>query len=128
MWFTHNLWAGLACVAAAGSLVAALSPLLWDRSRSSAGEGGEGDVAILQKRQRFLLFCGDAKALADLAIQRNMINREFLRHLQLQPCYDALVPLLGEHFLSMVALHETDARGSALAMLFRKEIERLERE
>ena len=127
-WFTQNLWAGLAYGAAAGFVVAALLTLLMHRSRDSGDEDEGNNAHLTQERQRLLLLCGDAKALADLAIQRYMTNPEFLRRLQTQPCYDALIPHLSEEFLSQTALQTNDARGSTLATLFRREIERLERE
>lgn len=74
-----------------------------------------------------LLFCGDARALADLAIQRHMGDDLFLQRLSAQPCYKVLYVHFSEEFRNQIAggLDNRKER-PALAAACRNEIERLE--
>ena len=128
-WFLQNFWVSLAVGAATGLAIAAVLTFLVYRLRKLESIDNDALRAVLQERQRLFLCCGDAKALADLAIQRNMDDAVFLRRLRAQPCYETLYPHFSEPLRRQVA-HELDDpdRRQILAAACREDIARLERE
>jgi hypothetical protein len=126
-WLLPNLWAGLAISTAAGFTIAAIMTYLAHRLRKLNNINDSALRAAMHERQRLLLSCGDAKALADLAIQRHMDDTVFLRRLRAQPCYETLYPHFSEPLRRQIA-HELDDpdRRKILAAACREDIERLE--
>ena len=124
----QNLWGALAIGAAAGFAIAAVLTYLAFRLRKPK-LGDEGALrAGLQERQRLLLLCGDAKALADLAIQRHIADTAFLEHLRAQPCYAALSPYFSEAFHRQIAERSgVQSRSPLMALACRREIDLLEK-
>jgi hypothetical protein len=127
-WLLQISWIDLAVgtlsgLAAAGLLTALA---LWLSKR--AGGDGEGTArTALEERRRLLLFCGDVKALTDLAIQRHMSDNAFLQRFQTQPCFEILSPHFGEKFREHLAEPHRHHGHSDLAVACREECERLER-
>ena len=111
-----------AAIAAAVLVISVTLHLRQQRKR----EVNDLDLDAFREKRQLLLYCGDVKALTDLAIQRHMSDVTFLQRLREQPCYDTLLT----HFSS--AFHERldqklkhDGHGD-LAAACRKECERLE--
>jgi hypothetical protein len=128
-WLQQNLWAGLAAGAAAGFAIAAVLTCLAFLLRKPSNIDDGALSLALQERQRVLLLCGDAKALADLAIQRHMGDTLFLQQLRTQSCNVALSSHFSEEFRHQIAQERDDRQGRpTLATAYRKEIERLEQE
>jgi hypothetical protein len=125
---TWNFWAGLALGFAIGLAGAWLFALLNRAQAQQNDERAMDERRTMEERKQFLLFCGDGKAVADLAIQRNMMNEEFLRRLKTLPCHAVLAPHLSEEFAALSNGHIHDDRGPTLAVAFRRDVERLERE
>lgn len=128
-WLLQISWIDLAVGTVAGLAAAGLlTALAFHLSRRAEGDGGGAARATLEERRRLLLFCGDVKALTDLAIQRHMSDTAFLQRLQAQPCYEILSPYFNEKFREHLAEpHRHDGR-SDLAAACREECERLERQ
>ena len=125
----QNLWAALAIGAVAGFAIAALLTHLALRLRKARRSDESALGAALQERQRLLLYCGDAKALADLAIQRHVTDIAFLQHLRMQPCYEALSLYFSESFQREIAeCHGVHSRDPLLALACRREIDQLEKQ
>jgi hypothetical protein len=125
-WFLQNAWVGWILGAVMG-LAVAIPLTFLDRIRRAKGAGNPAIHEQLNKRQEIRLLCGDARALADLAIQRHLSDAAFLRRLQAQPSYTVLSPYLSDRFrqlLTQEALSE-DGRG-LLAAACLEEIEKLE--
>jgi hypothetical protein len=124
----QNLWAASAIGATAGFVIAAVLTYLVFRSRKPK-QGDENALrAALQERRRLLLLCGDAKALADLAIQRHISDTTFLEHLRAQPCYAGLSPHFSEAFHRQIAeCSGVQSRSPLLALACRREIDQLEK-
>ena len=120
-------WAGLAAgwvVAIAAAGILAFLILYLRRS-----QGREDDIierGIREERRQRLLYCGDVKALADLAIQRHMSDAAFLQHCQNQPCYKALLPHFSDAFRERLAQKFRPDGHADLATACRLECERLE--
>ena len=128
-WFLQNWQAGLAIVAAVGCGVAALVTYRGHRSQTLDKTDDAAQHTALQERRTLVLLCGDAKALADLAIQRHMSDAVFLQRLRAQPCFNTLFPHFSEDFRQQITLEPGDQKGKqTLAEICRKELERLERE
>jgi len=126
-WLYQNMWAGLAASAAIGSIVAAIATVC--RNRQALGGATRAPIQQSTPEWRSLqLACGDAKAMADLAMQRHWDDDNFLRRFRSQPCYEILSPHFSDAFrqiLQRPAAH--DHRHPTLADTCRKEVERLER-
>jgi len=124
---TWNFWAGLAVGSAIGFAVASFLAYL-KHAPARDVDPSIDDRRTLEERKQFLLFCLDGKAVANLAIQRNMLNEEFLRRLKSMPCHAVLSPHLSQEFVSLTNGHINDSRGPTLAHAFYKEVERLEQQ
>jgi hypothetical protein len=127
-WLVQVSWMDLAVGVMAGLAAAGLlTVLVMSLGRSNRdGDGRSDDVP--QEQQRLLLFCGDARALADLAVQRHMSDLAFFQRFQSQPCYQALSPHFSEQFREHLAQPGRQSGRSDLASACRQECERLERE
>jgi len=123
---TWHFWVGLAVGSAIGFAVASFLAYLNQPQAQQDVDPSIDDRRTLEERKQFLLFCLDGKAVANLAISRNMLNEEFLRRLKSMPCHAVLSPYLSEEFISLTNGHINDSRGPTLAVAFRKEVERLE--
>jgi hypothetical protein len=124
----QNLWGASAIGAAAGFAIAAALTYSAFRLRKPKQGDERALGAAPQERRRLLLFCGDVKALADLAIQRHMSDTIFRGRLQALPCYDPLFPYFSESLRQQIAgLPDDQKRGGVLAVSCREEIEQLER-
>ena len=116
---------------AAGAVAAIilLGPLvvlpLYRRWRRS-GDDQSIDLARLEGQRRLLLYCGDVKALTDLAIQRHMSDVAFLQRFQAQPCYEILTPHFSAAFREQLAQPRKHDGRADLAAACRAECERLE--
>ncbi len=125
-WLLQNAWVGWIFGAAIGLAVA--FPLTFlDRVRRAKDAGIPAIHEHLKKRQEIKLLCGDARALADLAIQRHFSDAAFLRRLRAQPSYTVLSPYLSDRFRQLLTLETLgeDGRG-LLATACLEEIEKLE--
>ncbi len=127
-WFLQNFWAGLAFGGAIGFILAAILTYLAYRLRKLNDIDDSVLRATIHERQRLLLLCGDAKVLADLAIQRHMNDAAFLRRLHEQACYDTLYPHFSETFRQQIAKEPDNLqRGPTAAIACKEEIEQLEK-
>ena len=129
-WLLQISWIDLAVGTVAGlAAVGLLSALAFHLSRRADSVGGGGAApATHEERRRLLLFCGDAKALTDLAIQRHMSDTPFLQRFQAQPCYEILSPYFDEKFRKHLAEPHRHEGRSDLAVACQEECERLERQ
>lgn len=118
-----DLVVGAAVIAAIGGSVAFL--VLYARGLRSLDDDGI-ERSIMEERRQLLLYCGDAKALADLAIQRHMSDAAFLQHFQQQPCYKILAPHFCDAFRERLAQRRRNDGHAELATASRVEFERLE--
>jgi hypothetical protein len=126
-WLLDNLWAGLAIGATTGCAIAAVLTFLSHRLRNLNCIDEDALRVALQERQQLLLLCGDAKALADLAIQRHLGDALFLRRLREQPCYDILSLHFSEPFRLQISQQLNNREGNpTLAAACRKEMEQVE--
>jgi hypothetical protein len=126
-WLLQISWSDLAIGIAAGLAATGLLTFLALRlRRRDDGDGRPQDQT--DEKRRLLLFCGDAKALADLAIQRHMSDLAFVQRFQAQPCYEFLSPHFSETFRQAMA-HPGQHRGrSDLADACRRECEQLQQQ
>ena len=120
-----DLAGGTALGLAAASLLTVLALRL---SRRADGDDGGAARATLEERRRLLLFCGDIKALTDLAVQRHMSDTAFLQRFQAQPCYEILTSHFSEKFREHLAEPQRRDGRSDLAVACREECERLEQQ
>jgi len=126
-WLPSSVGIGLIFGSVAGFAAVALAAIFVRRFFIRVTQPEAVTRVELEERRRMLLFCSDAKALADLAVQRHMSNTLFLRHLRSQPCYEALLPYFGESFTNDLLLAtENGEEKSKLAQACRDEIERLQ--
>jgi len=122
----QHAWVGWAFGLAMGLAVA--TPLAFlNHIRCAKGADNSITREQLEKQQQIKLLCGDAKALADLAIQRHLSDAVFFQRLQTQPCYAVLSPYLSDEFRRLLAQDPMAEDGrAALANACLQEIERLE--
>ena len=125
-WLVQVSWTDLAVGAMAGLAAAALLAVLVMSLTHSDRDGRSDEVP--QEQQRLLLFCGDARVLADLAVQRHMSDAAFSQRFQSQPCCQALSPHFSEQFREYLAQPGQQKNRSGLASACRQECERLERQ
>lgn len=127
-WLLQISWIDLAVGTAAGLAAAGLLAIMafYLRWRAATGGGIERDVP--DERQRLLLFCGDVKALTDLAIQRHMSDAVFYRRFQEQPSYEILFPHFSERFREHLVRPRRPDGHSDLAAACREECDRLEQQ
>jgi len=127
-WFLQNAWAGLAVGVATSVVIAAIVIFTLYRLLPPSITGNFPSEQS-QEYSRLILFCGDAKALADISIQRCIGNSDFLRRFHAQPSYAALLPYFSPDFQRQMAQEQDDHDGRPiLAMACQAEIERLEQE
>ena len=126
-WLLRISWADLVIGTAAGfgaAMMLTMLTLYLHGKRSGLAGNAEHDG--INEHKRLLLYCGDVKALTDLAIQRHMSDVAFLQRFRAQPCYEILAP----HFSDDVRQRLAQARGhdghADLAAACRAECERLE--
>ena len=94
----------------------------WNRHDDSS----ESDAA--RERRQLLLYCGDVKALTDLAVQRHMSDVAFLDRLREQPCYDRLSPHFSNEFRERLNSKLRQDGHADLAAACREECDRLEQQ
>ena len=127
-WLVQVSWTDLAVGVMAGLAAAGLLAVLImsfgrsNRDKDSTSQDQPRD------QQRLLLFCGDARALADLAVQRHMSDIAFFQRFQSQPCYQVLSPHFSEEFREHLAQPSRQSGRSGLASACRQECERLEQQ
>jgi len=127
-WLLQVSWADLLIGTMAGFVAAVLLTMLslhLRHIRSAAPEKGEHWA--LDERQQNLLYCGDIKALTDLAIQRHLTDFAFVQRFRAQPCYEILSPHFSKDFRERLARSRKFDGGKDLAAACREECERLER-
>ena len=127
-WLLQISWTDLAVGAAAGLAAAGLLAIVAVTLRWRTAGGDDIDRRVPDERRRLLLFCGDVKALTDLAIQRHMSDAVFYRRFQEQPSYEILSPHFSERFREHLARIRRPDGHSDLAVACREECERLERQ
>jgi len=114
---------GAAAAIAAAVLLVALT--LHVRQQRTRGQNIlDGDAS--SERKQMLLYCGDIKALTDLAVQRHMSDVTFLQRFQEQPCYTALTPHFSNAFRERLNDKLRQDGHADLAAACREECERLE--
>ena len=118
-----DLVVGAAAFAAAAGSLAFL--VLYTRARRALDDDSI-ERSIMEEKRQLLLYCGDAKALADLAIQRHMSDTAFLQHFQQQHCYKILAPHFSDAFRERLARKRKNDGHADLATASRAEFERLE--
>jgi hypothetical protein len=123
----HLSWADLAFGAAIIAIAAGLSVLLVVHARNRESDNDDSiERNVMEERRQLLLYCGDAKALADLAVQRHMSDTAFLQHFQQQPGYKILSAHFGDAFRDRLAQKRRHDGRADLATACRAECERLE--
>jgi hypothetical protein len=126
-WLLQNLWVELALGCAVGVALAVPLLNLQHLARQKNKEREEDLQAARERRQRFLLFCADAKVIADLAMQRCMSDLQFLQSFRAQPCFEALYPFFSEEFRALLAQQPGNLANKAfLPATCHAEISRLE--
>jgi len=118
-----DLAVGAAVIAAVGGSLAFL--VLYARGLRKLDDDAI-ERSIMEEKRQMLLYCCDAKALADLAIQRHMSDTAFLQHFQQQPCYKLLAPHFSDAFRERLAQKRKNDGHANLATASRAEFERLE--
>jgi len=126
-WLPRVSWTDLTIGIAVGlAILGALTTLAYyllpHERGNDDGPRREGE----EERRRLL--CGDAKVLADLAIQRHMSDVAFLERFQAQPCYDALYSHFSDTFRERLTQPGKHHGHSDLAAACREECERLEQQ
>ncbi len=117
-WLPQNLWAELSIVGALGLAVAVLTILFVYLFPNHNDDKDDTLLAAKKERQRLLLFCGDATALATLAVQRDTSDGIFLRRFRALPAFDALFPHFGDQFRQTI-VQTTDDSQKSLCMTLR---------
>jgi len=126
-WLLHLSWADFAVGAVSGVAAAGLLVTLTRYLRSrSGGHDDEFARAAVAERQQLLLYCGDVKALADLAIQRHMSDAAFFQRLQDQPGFGMLAPYLSNSFRERLTQNLRHDGHADLAAACHVECERLD--
>ena len=115
---------GMAAAIAAAVLVIALTLHLRQQRNC---DDDRVDSAERKEREQLLLYCGDVKALTDLAIQRHFSDVAFLHRFQAQSCYEILVPHFSGALQERLAQPGRHDGRADLASACREECERLER-
>jgi len=126
-WLPQVSWTDLAAGIAVGLAVLGLLTVLAFSLRPRGHDDGDSKRHDPEQEQRRLL-CGDAKVLADLAIQRHMSDTAFLERFRKQPCYEALYSHFSENFRARLTQPGGHYGRSDLAVACREECERLERQ
>ena len=126
-WLLQNLWVELALGCAVGFALAVPLLYLQHFARQKNKEREEDVQAAHERRQRFLLFCADAKVIAGLAMQRCMSDLQFLQSFRAQPCFEALFPFFSEEFKALLTQEPGNhANKAVLAVACHAELARLE--
>jgi hypothetical protein len=122
----QNLWIELALGGAAG-FAGALLFTYWQNRGWKHGKSDDEELRAAYERRQFLLYCADAKVIADLAVQRHMTDANFLQHLRINPCFIALSPFFSEEFrVRLTQEPSNEAIKSFLPAAFQQEVTRLE--
>lgn len=111
--------------AAIAGAVVLVSLTLHFRQRWTRYEDNSDSDAVREKRQ-LLLYCGDVKALTDLAVQRHLSDVAFLQRFREQPCYGKLLPHFSDEFRERMNRKPAHDGHAELAAACREECERLE--
>jgi hypothetical protein len=123
----QNLWVELALGGATG-FAGALLFRCWQNRGREYGQRNDQKLRAANERRQFLLYCADAKVIADLAVQRHMTDASFLRHLRTNPCFEALSPFFSKEFRDLLTQEPSkEAIKSFLPATFQQEVTRLER-
>jgi hypothetical protein len=126
-WLLQNLWVELALGCTVGFALAVPLVYLQHLARQKSKERDEELLVARERRQRFLMFCTDAKVITDLAMQRYMSDVQFLQSFRAQPCFDELFPFFSEEFRELLAQEPGDHANKAfLAVACHAEVTRLE--
>jgi len=121
-------WTDLTVGTFAGFVAALLLTMLTlHLRRYRSGRSDQPERGGRDDRHQLLLYCGDIKALTDLAVQRHMSNATFLQRFQAQPCYNILSPYFSEDFRERLLQPRRKDGRMDLASACRAECERLER-
>lgn len=118
---------GYGAAATIAGAVVLVSLTLHFRQRLPRDEDSSDSDAVRQRRQ-LLLYCGDVKALTDLAVQRHMSDAAFLQRFREQPCYDKLVPHFSDEFRERMNRKLRQDGHADLAAACREECDRLEQQ
>jgi hypothetical protein len=126
-WLLQNAWVGWVLGAAIG-LALGIPLTVFDKIRRATGADDSTIREQLKEQQQIRLLCGDARALAYIAIQRHLSDAVFRRRLQAQPCHAVLWPYFSAEFRGRLLQDPMAEDGPAtLANVCLEEIERLER-
>ena len=126
-WLLQNLWVELALGCAVGGALAVPLLYLQHLARQKNKEREEDLRAARERRQRFLMFCADAKVITDLAMQRYMSDMQFVQCLRAQPCFETLFPYFSAEFRTLLAQELSNhANKACLAIACHAELSRLE--
>jgi hypothetical protein len=124
----QNLWVEMALGCAGGFAIAVLLVYVQHYVRQLKKNHEEDLQTDQERRQRFLLYCADAKVVTGLAMQRHMSDVQFLDSLRAQPCFEALFPFFSEEFKELLNREPGGLAITAfLAPACHAEITRLER-